>query len=291
MATSVEECIEALQDAAATLGKSPSKAQYEQLGLTPAASTILRVVGAWNEAKTEAGLETTPGRGSRIEAKPQDVELPDGKEWATLSQDQRWHYRHVDRNTRLSLERRQRHRRWLEALKRESDGCRDCDATDPVCLDYHHLDSGEKTKAINEMVLYGFSKSRISEEISKCVLLCANCHRKVHSSRNVREETVMQWDPDEKSDPPQTRAEIRRWTHLYEESLGCSDCGFVDHRCLMFHHENRSAKRDGVSALIERGCGFQAVRAEIERCRLLCANCHRRVHLSEHSEVSESDRV
>ena len=291
MATSVGECIEALQDAAERLGESPSKVQYEQLSLTPAASTILRVVGSWNEAKTKAGLETTPGRGSRIKAKPEDVDLPDGTEWADLSQDQRWHYRHVERNTRLSLERRQRHRRWLKSLKRESDGCRDCKAADPVCLDYHHLDSGEKTMAINEMVLYGFSKSRISEEISKCVLLCANCHRKVHSSRNVREEIVEQWDPDVVSNPPQTRGEIRRWTQLYEESVGCADCDVSDHRCLMFHHEDGAAKRDGVFALIERGYGFQEVRAEIERCTVLCANCHRRVHLGDHSEVSESDRV
>lgn len=174
MGTSTEDCIDALQVAAERLGESPTKAQYEQLQITPAASTIIRVVGGWNEATSQAGLETIQGRGSRIQPRPSDVDLPDEATWADLSQDQRWHYRHVERNTERTLERRQRHRRWLRSMKRDADGCRDCDADDPRCLDFHHRRSGEKTKAVNEIVLYGFSKSRIAEEISKCVLLCAN---------------------------------------------------------------------------------------------------------------------
>lgn len=50
--TSKDQCIKALQEAAERLGDSPTKAQYEELGLTPSASTILRLVGRWNQAKT-----------------------------------------------------------------------------------------------------------------------------------------------------------------------------------------------------------------------------------------------
>jgi hypothetical protein len=45
MRPSEAECLEALQEAADVLGESPTKQQYEELGLTPAASTILRVIG------------------------------------------------------------------------------------------------------------------------------------------------------------------------------------------------------------------------------------------------------
>lgn len=101
----------------------------------------------------------------------------------------------------------------------------------------------------------------------------------MHSERNVPEGFGTRWNIDSVSDQPQTRAAIRRWTQLYEEAVGCAECGVRDHRCLLFHHEDRSEKRKGVSALIEEGYGFHDVRAEIEKCTVLCANCHRRVHL------------
>jgi len=50
-------------------------------------------MGGWNEAKGAAGLATNASTGTRIVPKPDDVELPDGLEWAELSQDQRWYYR------------------------------------------------------------------------------------------------------------------------------------------------------------------------------------------------------
>ena len=56
--TTEAECIEALREAADRLEESPTKETYEELGLQPAASTILRVMGSWNEAKEAAGLET-----------------------------------------------------------------------------------------------------------------------------------------------------------------------------------------------------------------------------------------
>jgi hypothetical protein len=39
------ECLAALRRAAERLGKSPTKAEYEKLGLTPASATIIRTVG------------------------------------------------------------------------------------------------------------------------------------------------------------------------------------------------------------------------------------------------------
>ncbi|WP_175507073.1 hypothetical protein [Halostagnicola kamekurae] len=43
--TTVEDCIAALEQAADRLEESPSKAQYESLGLTPASETIIRTMG------------------------------------------------------------------------------------------------------------------------------------------------------------------------------------------------------------------------------------------------------
>jgi hypothetical protein len=59
MATTPEECLDALWEAADRLEGSPTKAQYEALGLQPASTTIIRQVGGWNRAKRQAGLPRT----------------------------------------------------------------------------------------------------------------------------------------------------------------------------------------------------------------------------------------
>ncbi|MFB6080417.1 MAG: homing endonuclease associated repeat-containing protein [Haloferacaceae archaeon] len=101
------------------LGDSPTKAQYEALGRTPSASTILRHCDGWNAAKSRAGLERNRSTGSRVAPKPDDVDPPEEMEWEESSQDQRWHYRHGEWNTRRTLERRRELRRWIHVYKAE----------------------------------------------------------------------------------------------------------------------------------------------------------------------------
>ena len=64
------------------------------------------------------------------------------------------------------------------------------------------------------------------------------------------------------------------------EFLGgrCSRCGYD--RCvdaLEIHHLTSSEKDFGIS---DRGYtrSWKKIRAELEKCELLCANCHREVH-------------
>jgi hypothetical protein len=57
--------------------------------------------------------------------------------------------------------------------------CRVCREAEPVALDLHHLDPS--TKEGNPSSLYGNSSDKIRKEIRKCVVLCANCHRKLHA--------------------------------------------------------------------------------------------------------------
>jgi len=178
--TSEEDCVQALRHAAEEIDASLTKAQYEDLGVTPASGTIQRVMGGWNTAKEAAGLETNYSRGSRVATKPSDISLPDGCSWADLSQDQRWHYKNADWNQRRTLNRRAKHRAWVYEYKRNSDGCRRCGETDPACLDFHHRDDTEKEMTISKMITHGFSKAKLRAEMEKCDILCANCHRKEH---------------------------------------------------------------------------------------------------------------
>ncbi len=68
--TTENACCSALRTAARQLGYSPSKADYESLGLTPASATIIRTLGGWNAAKQQARLKTNPSTGSSVALPP-----------------------------------------------------------------------------------------------------------------------------------------------------------------------------------------------------------------------------
>jgi hypothetical protein len=56
-------------------------------------------------------------------------------------------------------------------------------------LEFHHRDSSEKDFGISHR---GYTRSwdKIREEIEKCELLCANCHREVHAQMQRQRETA-----------------------------------------------------------------------------------------------------
>ncbi len=77
------------------------------------------------------------------------------------------------------------------------------------------------------------------------------------------------------------RKKIRR--HAMKKEIvslmggGCSRCGY--NKCisaLEFHHEGE--EKDRCLTDMIKNCSKQKVLKEIEKCILLCANCHREVH-------------
>lgn len=63
-----------------------------------------------------------------------------------------------------------RHKRFV--------GCCKCGEREPVALDYHHVEPKLKDMPVSMMV--NFSHKRLKYEIRKCVVICSNCHRKLH---------------------------------------------------------------------------------------------------------------
>jgi len=51
----------------------------------------------------------------------------------------------------------------------------------PEVLDFHHKDPDEKENTVAVGSNRCWSTSKLQEEMDKCVLLCANCHRLVHA--------------------------------------------------------------------------------------------------------------
>lgn len=62
--------------------------------------------------------------------------------------------------------------------KLRSQGCSLCTEKEACCIDFHHVKN--KSYLISRLLQSNPSEKIVMEEINKCILLCANCHRKVH---------------------------------------------------------------------------------------------------------------
>lgn len=70
----------------------------------------------------------------------------------------------------------------------------------------------------------------------------------------------------------------------YGGKLKCSTCGLED-PCFSvydFHHLDRTTKTERIGALVNRG--WYRIEAELKKCIVLCANCHRRLHNEENKK-------
>ena len=64
-----------------------------------------------------------------------------------------------------------------------------------------------------------------------------------------------------------------QWFKSYKKKLSCNRCNFNDHRALQFHHV-RGEKVKAISVMVRDNHSKEKILKEIEKCEVLCANCH-----------------
>lgn len=79
-------------------------------------------------------------------------------------------------NTRNSELRLETHSYLLDFLSKNF--CIDCGESDVRVLEFDHKGEIPKFKAVSSLVKGRYSLEKIKEEINKCEIRCANCHRK-----------------------------------------------------------------------------------------------------------------
>ena len=100
--------------------------------------------------------------------------------------------RYIDRRQYLikAVHKRRKKVRQL-AIDYKGGQCQRCGYNRCIeALEFHHDNSSGKDFSISEKG-YTRSWSKVKEELDKCILLCANCHREIHaklaaSSGNAR---------------------------------------------------------------------------------------------------------
>lgn len=81
------------------------------------------------------------------------------------------------RNSKALKDRTKAKQEFVNEIKLSS-GCVDCGYNDnPIALDFDHIGT-DKVASISQMILVGNrSIESILQEIQKCEVVCANCHR------------------------------------------------------------------------------------------------------------------
>lgn len=152
-----------------------------------------------------------------------------------------------------------RHQRYLRIDSLKSAPCLDCKRTFPPCvMDFDHLDEGIKVSNVSRIV--GSAPwDVVLEEIAKCALRCACCHR------------LKSWLSRTKH--PEKKLSKKRELVRSFKTRPCVACGESFHPCQMDFDHVRGVKRGAVSQLTSLSWG--EILEEMGKCDVICANCHR----------------
>lgn len=86
----------------------------------------------------------------------------------------------------------QEKRNIIDELKSQCK-CAKCGDNRSYVLDYHHINPEEKDEKISRMISNNYNLDKIEQEINKCIVLCANCHREFHFFNNKKQITLKEY--------------------------------------------------------------------------------------------------
>lgn len=136
--------------------------------------------------------------------------------------------------------------------------CSICDYDDCVgALDLHHIDPSKKEFSFSGN--YCLSWKSLREEVKKCVLLCANCHKMYHHNcednfckhNNIINVQLQEYNIPEKSPISEYEIDGRSKDPMYKRIYGTKQ-EYVKQRKL----ENLEANKNKVKQVLESGIDF-----------------------------------
>lgn len=130
--------------------------------------------------KDHKGKRLLPESEFRKSSRSKDGLMPQCKRCADLASE-RWRKANNERKLEKQKQRLAQILNEFREWKREQ-GCYICDESEPVCLDMHHLDPSEKEDTVSNLIAKGYSKESWLKEANKCIVVCSNCHRKIHAN-------------------------------------------------------------------------------------------------------------
>tara|TARA_Y100000310_G_scaffold13838_1_gene14134 strand:- start:15921 stop:16607 length:687 start_codon:yes stop_codon:yes gene_type:complete len=81
--------------------------------------------------------------------------------------------------------------------------------------------------------------------------------------------------------------EMREWVDSLKKEMDCNKCGEERWYCLEYHHIDPKTKRFSIADAVSGYYGKEAILKEMEKCVVLCANCHKELHYFEDQKSNE----
>ena len=101
---------------------------------------------------------------------------------------------------------------------------------------------------------------------------CKPCHM-AEVKKSISKQTPEQKRKIERN---KSRYLLRVWLKEMKVAKGCVDCGYnKSPYALDLDHRPGEEKRLGISEFMRRVSAVDEIRAEIAKCDVVCANCHR----------------
>ena len=144
--------------------------------------------------------------------------------------------------------------------------CKNCGDKDIHKLCFHHRDKELKDIEINRAKYSRWST--LKEEVLKCDLLCHNCHLEHHFSLDSIDMS------------------FKKNKSIFLEYIGvdsCQECGYNKCNAALHFHHNNNDKKFTISSVSFNYKSIDEVSdnilKEIDKCDVLCANCHYKKHI------------
>lgn len=93
----------------------------------------------------------------------------------------RWYQKNKEKHLKNVRKRTVSHRKLLAEIAQEyKKKCYFCPENDSCCLEFHHVDPKQKKLEISLAIRNAWSEEHLKQEIAKCLVVCRNCHSKIH---------------------------------------------------------------------------------------------------------------
>ena len=115
------------------------------------------------------------------------------------------------------------------------------------------------------------NKERQIKNTKKWLSNPENKEKRLENQRRYRKENGKQITKEARD---KRRNVLRAKLEEYLTGKSCNRCGEGRRPCLCFHHIDPTQKKRQVPEMVDHCYGWETILAEINKCELLCHNCH-----------------
>lgn len=144
-------------------------------------------------------------------------------------------------------------------------------------LEFHHHNPSDKEFELKSIRYNKKISEKVRKELDKCHLLCSNCHRETHGGFHPK--YIDDYQGPIKRTTFYENSRNKKLKKMCVEYKGncCEYCGYKKYiGALDFHHKDPTKKDFGIAKCSTKK--FEGIKKELDKCLMLCSNCHREEH-------------